>query len=153
MLRSRQTAGGRRSRDWVKPLGMQRLFIRGRADCGLCQVTSCLHALGYASYIIRRERQKGTFYGVFSFWCSFLNLLSASVAGSRETRLMCIHIHPKAFSNQCWFIYLSKQDATGPHAWSRSLEIGSIHMLRFPDVWPWYFWNDLLGSTSIWIHK
>lgn len=61
MLRGRRTAGGRRSWDGVKPLGMQRLFTRGRADCGLCQVTSCLHALGYASYIIRREREKRDF--------------------------------------------------------------------------------------------
>lgn len=57
MLRCRQAAGGRRSWDWVKPLGMQAVYMRkGR----LCQVTSCLHALGFASYIIRKEkREKG----------------------------------------------------------------------------------------------
>lgn len=104
MLRGRQAAGGRRAWDWVKPLGMQRLFTWGRADCGLSGYVMPACAGLCLLYNTKGKERKGTLYGVFSSWCSFLNLLSASVVGSLETHLMCVHIRHEDLSHQGWFI-------------------------------------------------
>lgn len=41
-------------------------------------------------YNTKGKREKGLLYGVFSF-----------LLLGRERHLMCVHIHPEAFSNQC----------------------------------------------------
>lgn len=49
----RQTDCGRQEvLGLCQAFGDAKAVTRGSADCGQCQVTSCLHALGYASYII-----------------------------------------------------------------------------------------------------
>lgn len=121
MLRGRRAAGGRRSWDWVKPLGMQKLFTWGRADCGLSGYVMPACTGLCLLYNTKGKERKGTLYGVFSSWYSFLNLLSASVVGSLETHLMCVHIRHEALSSG--LIYnISKPDTIELCAWSGNIK-------------------------------